>query len=251
MARLRSRFQGVSNVFRFNWHLYLLSAISAFILFIAGRYFESTVFYVVGAAALSQTALSLVVTFYVYDLSNLYSLDWLGGIPINSSGRLLSLNAGFDETSECLRLRYPNAELLVFDFYDATAHTEVSIKRARETHGIMSESTRVSASKIPIDDDEIDAAFLIFSAHEIRDDTERIRFFSELRRVCRSEGQVLVTEHIRDAANLIAYNIGAFHFLPRSVWKDTFERAGLVISEEIKITPFVTTFILMKNGNSS
>jgi len=251
MERVRSRFQGVSNVFRFNWHFYLLSAVSAFILFIAGRYFEIPALYILGAAAVVQSALSLGVTFYVYDLSNLYGLEWLDGIAVNSSGKLVTLNAGFDETSEFLKLRYPNAELLVFDFYDAAAHTEVSIKRARQAQSVVTEATKIRSSNIPVGNDQIDAAFLIFSAHEIRNNDERIRLFAELRRICKEDGRILVTEHLRDAANFFAYNIGAFHFLPGSRWNKTFEKTGLMISGEIKITPFVTTFVLKKNGRSS
>lgn len=251
MERVRSRFQGVSNVVRFNWHFYLSSAIAALFFFVAGSYFESTVCYALGTLILVQVAITLGVTYYVYDVSNLYSLNLLDGISIDAAGNFVSLNAGFDETSDILRHRNPKADVKVFDFYDAGLHTETSIKRARESQSVDGESTKINSSRIPLDDNWANAVFLFFSAHEIRDDAERIRFFAELRRICNDTGRIVVTEHIRDAANLIAYNVGAFHFLSRSVWEKTFESSQLTLADEIKTTPFVTTFVLKKNGDPS
>ena len=58
-------------------------------------------------------------------------------------------------------------------------------------------------------------------------------------------------EHQRDVYNFLAYNIGFFHFLSATTWKQTFAGAGLSESRTIKITPFITTFILAKNGMAS
>jgi ubiquinone/menaquinone biosynthesis C-methylase UbiE len=251
MERVRGRFQGVANVFRFNWHFYLLAAVGAMIFFALGQYFDSTVSYIVGILVLAQAATSLSITFYVYDLSKLYSLDWLDKISVTPSGSFINLNAGFDESSELLQIRYPSAKISVYDFYDAATHTEVSIKRARKAEPLHTKKTKIDSSKIPLGDGDADAAFLFFSAHEIRNHDERVRFFAELRRVCTDDGRIVVTEHIRNFANLLAYNIGAFHFLPRSVWENTFEDAGLKVASEIKTTAFVTTFLLKKNGNPS
>jgi ubiquinone/menaquinone biosynthesis C-methylase UbiE len=93
--------------------------------------------------------------------------------------------------------------------------------------------------------------FAILSAHEIRNDEERNSFFKELRRALTATGQIIVTEHLRDTANLLAYNIGFFHFHSKKTWLNTFHSAGLSVASEIKITPFITTFILDKNGTAS
>ena len=94
-----------------------------------------------------------------------------------------------------------------------------------------------------------DKILLILAAHEIRNGNERIAFFKELNRIIKPTGQIYVTEHLRDTANFIAYNIGFFHFYSKKSWLDTFAKANLAISQEIKQTPFISTFILVKNGN--
>ena len=60
--------------------------------------------------------MSLLVSWYVYDLSNLYKLSWL--FPNNDNIKIVNIHAGFDETSVLLSAKFPNAELIVFDFYD-------------------------------------------------------------------------------------------------------------------------------------
>ncbi len=64
-------------------------------------------------------------------------------------------------------------------------------------------------------------------------------------------GKIIVTEHLQDRANFLAYNIGFFHFHSRTTWLNTFQSAGLNVADEIKVTPFITTFILDKNGTAS
>ena len=41
-------------------------------------------------------------------------------------------------------------------------------------------------------------------------------FFRELKRVLAPGGRVIVTEHLRDLANIAAYSIGAWHFHQRA-----------------------------------
>lgn len=91
---------------------------------------------------------------------------------------------------------------------------------------------------------------MILSAHEIRNEIERIELFKELNRVIKLNGQIYVTEHLRDFPNFLAYNIGFFHFHTKSSWLKTFNDANLKIRQEIKLTPFISTFILYKNGNT-
>lgn len=251
MERLRGRFQGVANVLRFNWHLYLLSAAFSAACFLAAGYFGSSALYFIGTASLLQAAVSLAVTFYVYDRSKLYSLDWLDQLSIDPKGLLISLNAGFDETSDQIELKFPDGELRVFDFYDAATQTEVSIRRARESQERIAGTTKISTSHIPLGDKQVDAAFLFFSAHEIRDADERQRFFTELKRVLKVNGQIVLLEHLREPSNFLAYNIGAFHFLSRSAWRETFGAAGIQIADEFRITPFVSVFLLKENGPSA
>ena len=61
----------------------------------------------------------------------------------------------------------------------------------------------------------------------------------------------IVTEHLRNTINFLAYNIGFFHFHAKATWLKTFESAGFRVTEEIKISAFITTFTLDKNGTAS
>ena len=80
---------------------------------------------------------------------------------------------------------------------------------------------------------------------------KRTAFFRELRRVLKPDGEIFVTEHFRDLPNFLAYTIGCFHFLSRArTWERTFAEAGLRIAREQKTTPFITTFILEKDGTA-
>ncbi len=190
----------------------------------------------------------LLVSYYVYDRLGLYSMEWLHKDLVGSS--VVNIHAGFDEFSNVIEKRYDHTELRVFDFYDPEKHTELSIKRARKRYPIHSNTVPISTKFLPLDDDSVDTIMLIFAVHEIRDDDERIAFFKELSRVLHDDGRVIVVEHLRDMSNFLAYNIGFFHFLPKHTWYDTFEHAKLSIASEIKLSPFISTFILKKNGTT-
>jgi SAM-dependent methyltransferase len=253
MEITRKPFQGVINIIKFNWHFYVMAILMIIILIFSSRYFPDSRIYfrLLAVLATAGIFLSLVVSFYIYDLSPLYQLKWLNDPEIFSFNKIVNIHAGFDETSVLLKKKFPAAEMLVFDFYDPAIHTEVSIKRARKAYPAFPGTQKISTQNIPVNDNDADAVFIIFSAHEIRNDDERVRFFEELHRVLKPSGIIIVTEHLRDFPNFFAYNIGAFHFLPKKRWLKNFRKAKFHIIKEIKITAFITTFILEKNGTSS
>ncbi len=254
MDQIRTPYQGLWNVIRFNWHFYLLSCFSIPLLLSLSYYLPELYRVCIGVLCLLvmfSTMLSLIVTYYVYDLSELYRLTWLDGITIASQTIIINIHAGFDETSILIKAKYPDSDLKVFDFYDPAKHTEISIKRARKSVPPYINTMQVPTSHIPVVDNEADLIFVILSAHEIRDQNERNVFFAELKRIINPTGKIIVTEHLRDLPNFIAYNIGSFHFIPKSAWLTTFEDNQLYISREIRITPFITTFILEKHGTST
>ncbi len=249
---MRKPFQGVGNIIRFNWQYYVLSIIAIVALLLI----SSNLTAALRAAAIVlvlliiiSTLLSLTVSFFIYDLSSLYKLTWLD--RLRTGTKIININAGFDETSNLLKSKFTNSELIVLDFYDPTKHTEVSIKRARMAYPPFPNTQQISTTHLPLPDKSADNVFALLSAHEIRNDEERVSFFKELNRVLAATGQVIVTEHLRDTANFLAYNIGFFHFLSKSTWLKTFQLAGFKVADEIKITPFITTFILDKNGAAS
>jgi hypothetical protein len=250
----RRPFQGIWNIVRFNWPFYLLSVVGVVALFAARNYFNDhfliaidiLVFLIVGS-----TLVTLLVSFYVYDISEFYELGWLDDMPQHECEKIANINAGFDETSALLKERFRNAELSVCDFYDPKVHTEASIKRARKAYPPFPGTRTISTQAFPFENGTIARIFAIMSAHEIRNAEERCGFFTEVDRVLSTDGRAVVVEHLRDAANLLAYNVGAFHFYSRATWIETFEAANLMVVEEKKITQFLTAFFLSKNGAES
>ena len=252
MDTLRQPFQGVWNIVRFNWHFYVLIAAFLLCLYILNSNIPpqyNAYILLISALAIGTTVVSLLVSYYVYDVSNLYTLDWLKD---NSNDlNIVNINAGFDETSALLVAKYPHAHLTVLDFYDAEKHTEVSIKRARKAYPPFPNTRTITTSHLNLGGNSADKIFLTLAAHEIRNDAERGVFFNELRRVLKPNGQIFVTEHLRDLPNFLAYNIGFFHFLSKANWYKTFAAANLKITKKQAITPFITLFILEKNGNTA
>jgi SAM-dependent methyltransferase len=251
---MRKPFQGLWNIVRFNWPFYFLSAVVLLVVFVLSINLDgplaiaADVFLVL---VIGTVLTSLSVSFYVYDLSGLYDLKWLDQWQRGETGTIVNINAGFDETSGLLEKRFGDMEMIVLDFYDSSRHTESSIKRAREAYPPFPNTLSVSTSEIPLEDRSVDKIFAILSAHEIRNDEERKAFFGELNRALAPSGQIVVVEHLRDAANYLAYNIGALHFQSRATWLSAFREAGLKIENEMKITPFITIFFLIKNGITS
>lgn len=253
MEKIRKPFQGVINIVRFNWHLYLLAALFVVALVavnaVTGNRFL-IFFLTIAVVVMLSILISLFVSFYIYDLSPLYTLNWLDKVPINGKGKLVNINAGFDETSTLLQHKFKDAQLTVYDFYDPQKHTEISLRRARKAYPPFTGTQAVSTSSLPLQSGSIDAVFLLLSAHEIRNSHEGDQFFKELARVVKADGKIIITEHIRNNANFLAYNIGAFHFHTRRAWLRVFKKGNFTIVNEIKTTPFITTFILQKNGTA-
>lgn len=254
MEGVRRPFQGVSNVVRFNWHFYLFAV--AVLFFLIAISFKTDGWLQLLAilalvCGLWLTLVSLVVTYWVYDLSSLYTLYWFEGIMLGAGDKIVNINAGFDETSALLQAKFPEAELLVLDFYNPAKHTEVSIKRARKVYPPYLGTVSVQTTSLPLADASVDCFVATLAAHEIRDNAERIAFFKEVNRVLKPNGRVVVTEHLRDTANYLAYNVGAFHFHSKETWVDNFQSSGFKVEREIKTTPFISTFILVKNGATS
>ncbi|WP_343303123.1 class I SAM-dependent methyltransferase [Chitinophaga niabensis] len=229
----RKPFQGITNIIRFNWHFYVIAVVLS-LLFI---WVNMIAVYLILAGTLS----SLFVSWYIYDHSHLYSLNWINNIQPE---QMINIHAGFDETSTLLAARYPKAQLTVFDFYDPALHTEVSVKRARKAYLPYPGTQSIRTDNVPLADDTADVIFLLFAAHEIRNQTEREVFFSQLKKALKPGGCIIIAEHLRNPLNFLAYNFGFFHFFSRNTWEQTFAKTGLSIRAESTITPFITTYIL-------
>ncbi len=249
---MRKPFQGVGNIIRFNWHFYALSMMVLLSLFILSIYTDSSIdrfLLIIGLLIVLPTIVSLAVSYYIYDLSDFYTFNWIDKCSSNST--IVNINAGFDETSIFLKVKFPSANLMVFDFYDPNINTEISIKRARKAYPSFLHTQTISSSNLPMNDHSADKIFVLFSAHEIRSPELRTAFFKELERVLKPTGEIFITEHLRDLPNFLAYTIGFLHFYSKQTWLQTFESARLSLKNEQKITPFISTFTLTKYGVAS
>ena len=250
----RRPLQGVRNIIRFNWPFFALAGGGALALLAALPLLPAGWRPWAGVAlalGLLPVLSSLVASAYVYDYSGLYGLGWLPVAP-PPGATVLSVSAGFDEIGPVLAGRYAPARLLQADFYDPARHPEASIARARRHYppapGLLPVDTRAA---LPLPAQSVDATFAFLAAHEIRDDAERAAFFRELRRVTRPGGWLVVTEHLRDWPNFLAYSVGFLHFHSRATWRRTFAAAGWQVAREIKVTSFITSFLLRPDGNSA
>jgi SAM-dependent methyltransferase len=248
---MRKPFQGVINIIRFNWHFYLIALVLIGALAMANSFLTEDIQWIIPALiilAILSITISLGISYYVYDYSNIYSLDWLQPLNIPEGSRLVNIHAGFDETSHLLAKLYTTSTLQVFDFYDPLKHTEVSIERARKLYTAYPDTKKIETTFIPLAANSADYIFNIFAAHEMRDAAERVIFLKQLHTSIKPEGRVIVLEHLRDLPNFIAYNIGFFHFHSRKEWKRNFADADFTLEHELSLTPFLALFILRKNS---
>lgn len=242
----RRKFQGVLNILSFNRHYYVIGLAFLGILLVVHWLMEwhDLVFWLIMAAFLYGLVMPLIVSAYVYDFSGYYKFLWLKNIVReDETVRLIvNINAGFDETSFMLKNKFPGSDLQVYDFYNDTQHTEPAIKRARKVSSVYPNTQQIASNSIPLKDDTVDIVFLLSAAHEIRSHEEKIQFLKECHRVCKTNGKVIMVEHLRDFPNFLAFSVGFTHFFSRSTWKNAFERANFTSFEETKFTPFMSIF---------
>lgn len=244
-----TRYSGAWKIARFNWPWYV-AAIAATLAGLTLLRSETLgrPWAVVGAAGILAAdfwlLVSLAVSHYIYDRSTISHGGWLSRVDPATVRSVAVFHAGQDEASETAARALPSAEIRVFDFYDPARNGSPSLKRAR---ALAKERAAIMApDNIPLKDQALDLALIIFAAHEIRKDAERIAFFSELARVLAPGGRALLVEHLRNGWNFLAYGPGAFHFLSRKTWNRSFDGTGLHLLGEVPYTRFVRLFELGK-----
>lgn len=258
-TRRRGRFEGMMNVVRFNWPLYVVGACAVIAAVVIGRWMPMPawarwVCWIGAAGAAYLLLASLVVSHWIYDRSRLYRFDWARRWAGDDVKCVVNLHSGFDETSEGLKRMFGDARLVILDFYDRERMTEASIARARLYQAKtappwlapMTRSTNVSV--LPLADDEADAVFAILAAHEIREPADRAAFFAQVRRILRPGGRFVLLEHLRDGANFIAFGPQFVHFYSRRTWLDLGRGAGLKLIHKDRVTPFIGLFVFEKGG---
>jgi hypothetical protein len=241
------KFKGVTQIVMFNWPLYAAAIGSAALALAAKPLLPESLqalLLVAVVLGLASMCLSLIASWYVYDLTNLYKFDYLPALPNKKGLRIANIHAGFDETTEALTLRFPNAVIDTYDFYDPAKHTAASIRRARARYPAPRETVSIDSSHLPIGEATYDAIFLVFAAHEIRDDAERVAFFKELRIVAKPEARIFVVEHLRDWRNALVYSIGCLHFHSEACWQSTFELSGWHVVARTRPNALITAYTI-------
>ena len=247
----RSKWHGVREIIQFNWRFYLAGIIAlaagvvALKLVAVGPVVKWLAWAGLGTAAFWMV-MSVVASHWVYDRSIICKWKWIPGCLPQRPQRWANIHAGLDESSPTLRKLFAGSRGEILDIFDPVEMTEASIAEARRNPGNKLPATRANLRELPLESGEFDALFLLFAAHEIRHDEPRARFFSELNRLLKPGGRIVIAEQLRDWKNFIAYGPGCFHFQSRGTWHRAAVQAGLVIEKEFAITPFVRIFVLAK-----
>jgi len=247
----RGRFQGLAEIFLFNWHWYaigfvlLLTASAALFVFHWPIPVRVAVLAAI-AITVGWTAGSLGVSHWVYDRSPLCEWHWIEKAASRPPSCWVNVHCGLDESTDSLKTLFPHARAVVLDIFDPEEMTEPSIAQARaaRAHG---DATRANFRRLPLPSASVDAAFILFAAHELRNPAAREELFGELARILIRGGEILIAEHLRDLPNFCAFGPGAFHFFSRADWLHTFDAAGLKLRREFNITPFVRVFVLRRH----
>lgn len=240
---------GMGRIVRFNWPWYAAAAatIAAGALLLSSPRLGPAASALVLAglvAAVFWLLASLAVSHYVYDRSGVARGEWLGLIDPGRVRRAAVLHAGQDQATAIATGLLPRAEWRVFDFHAPSRSGTPSLRRARaaaakQGAGAGPGVEAIASDAIPLEDGALDLELVVFAAHEIRRESERVAFFGELGRVLAPGGRLIVVEHLRDVWNLLAYGPGALHFLSRATWGRAFDAARLSVLDERRCTLFV------------
>jgi SAM-dependent methyltransferase len=254
----RGRFEGMLNVVRFNWPLYVVgtavaaTALLSAVLVAMPQWCRLSL--ICGAMlAVYLLLASLLVSHWVYDRSPLYRFDWATQWTPHPA-RIVNIHSGFDESSIALRAAFPEAQLKILELHDPARMTEPSIARARRYQERIAPpwlgqmTRRATPQALPLGDASIDAVFAILAFHEVRIADERRKLFAEIHRILRGGGRLILLEHLRDTANFLVFGPQFVHFYSRGVWLNLARDAQLTLIHEGRITPFVGLFVFEKSG---
>ena len=245
----RAPYQGAVQIFNYNRPFFIRTisgAIASIILSVWLPLALRAPLLLATGAAVFWTCSSLLVSHYVYDRSSFYGLCWLHGCLSRSPARWINIHSGIDETSPIIASMFPGSKGQITDIYDPREMTEPSIESARRLVAAPLPATDWRA--LPAPDQEFDAAFLIFAAHELRHHEARVRLFREVARVLRVGGELVLVEHSRDWANFLAFGPGFLHFFSERTWQDAASAADLPVRLHRTLTPFVHVFVLQRRG---
>jgi hypothetical protein len=232
----RSPTHGVATVVRFNWPKYALALALvpvAIVTALVGPGPRVTAAVTVVAALGAAWGLSsLVASWWVYDHADVYGRI-AGDTP---PGPWVAVHAGFDEATPRLAGDHSVPAAVV----SLRTLAGASIDRAARLRPAPGTPARPAA--LPLAAGRAARLYLSFAAHEVRDPGERAALFAGAALALAPGGELVVTEHVIDAANLAVYGPGALHFRPRRTWLALGAGAGLHLVDEVRLTPFVRRF---------
>jgi hypothetical protein len=188
------------------------------------------------------TLVSLLVSHWVYDRSDWPRGQWFQRMLLGTAAlRILNVHAGFDETTRRLRAWLPGSSVQSLSLFDPTRLTEKSIHRAAAYRPSPNDERLGSPEAWPVPVRTYDLVCFLLSAHEFRQHKERVAL---LQRAAESlavgeEAAILLVEHVRDAANFMAFGPGFLHFHSVATWQRAWEAAGLKVLVEDRVTPFL------------
>ena len=237
-------------IFRFNWPFYLAAAViflaSLFGLFFTGPTLLKLICGMAAAGTGYFIFVSLGVSHLIYDRSDLYRWRWLQrALQDMTPERFVVCHAGFDEVSEALQHELVPAERVTLDHFDPARMTEPSIHKARRLFPPTADTIVAAFDRWPLEDARADLVFGLLAIHEFRSVEERSRWFAEARRCLKPGGRIILAEHLRDAANFLAFGPGFLHFHSGANWKRCWEDAGLHAVDEFRITPWIGIFVIV------
>ena len=246
----RGPWQGMTNIVRFNWPFYLLAGVVFLValvgLFVPGPPLLKLACAVALAGAGYFIFISLGVSHLIYDRSDLYRWVWLErALHGVKAEHIVFCHSGLDEVSEAIKQRLAPGTWVTLDHYDAEQMTEPSIQRARCLFPPTLDTLSARFDQWPVTPASADVIFGMLAIHEFRSEEERTRWFDEARRCLKPEGRIILVEHMRDAANLLAFGPGFLHFHSPESWRRCWEKAGFHAADDFHITPWVRTFVIV------
>ena len=217
MELKRTPFQGVLNIIRFNWHFYVMAGLVLLAVFFFKNYLPEQIqgfALLISILAGLSIIISLLTSFYIYDLSNLYQLQWL---PTPGNKRILTINAGFDETTEIIKGKFPNCNITACDFYDPSRHTEVSLQRARKAYPSPRNTIQITTNRLPFADNSFDFVVCSLFLHHLTDE-KAVVLLAEMKRVARN--RIFAIDLHRSPVAYYFYKVVGSIFLQRFTVED-------------------------------
>lgn len=244
----RGPFTGTWRVVRFNWPLYAVALAVAVggvgTLVVADTVLARIAAWGALAGALWFLGGSLLASHLVYDRSDLHRGRWLARAWPQRPQHVAICHCGYDEVSALVRDTLSPASMTLLDHYAEATMSEPSIRRARRLFPPAPGTLTAPHTAWPTADGAFDAVLGALAIHELRSAADRAAWFSEARRCLTRDGRIVLVEHLRDAANFMAFGPGFVHFHSAATWRRAWESAGLSCADSFRITPFVRVFVL-------